>query len=282
MSAVLLASDFAIPSPIWVWVIRHRRRNPSGDGWVDARATVAPPSLGGMTPDLPARRLLLVHAHPDDESIATGITMAKYASEGAGVTLVTCTLGEEGEVLIDSLGYLAAAREDGLGQHRIGELEAAMKELGVTDHRFLGGPGHYRDTGMADSPNGGAMVPEQVRPDSFWAADLREAADLLVSIIREVRPQVLVTYDEFGALRSPRPRAGPPGGHVRVAAGRHPVVPARPRRAVAGAEDLLERHGREPAPGQHPSAARGRRHHDLRGDGPGRPTALVRHARRAR
>jgi N-acetyl-1-D-myo-inositol-2-amino-2-deoxy-alpha-D-glucopyranoside deacetylase len=165
---------------------------------------VQPPSVGGMVLDsLPARRLLLVHAHPDDESIATGVTMAKYANEGAGVTLVTCTLGEEGEVLIDSLGHLAAARDDGLGQHRIGELEDALKELGVTDHRFLGGPGHYRDTGMADSPNGGAMVPETVRPDSFWAADLREAADLLVSIIREVRPQVLITYDEFGAYGHP-------------------------------------------------------------------------------
>jgi N-acetyl-1-D-myo-inositol-2-amino-2-deoxy-alpha-D-glucopyranoside deacetylase len=156
-----------------------------------------------MVSELPARRLLLVHAHPDDESIATGVTMAKYASEGAGVTLVTCTLGEEGEVLVDSLSHLAADQEDALGQHRIGELEAAMKALGVTDHRFLGGPGHFRDTGMADSPNGTAMVPETVRPDSFWAADLREAADLLVGIIREVRPQVLVTYDEFGGYGHP-------------------------------------------------------------------------------
>jgi N-acetyl-1-D-myo-inositol-2-amino-2-deoxy-alpha-D-glucopyranoside deacetylase len=152
---------------------------------------------------LPARRLLLVHAHPDDESIANGVTMAKYASEGAGVTLVTCTLGEEGEVLVGSLSHLASDRDDGLGLHRIGELAAAMAELGVTDHRFLGGPGHFRDTGMSASPHGGAMVPESVRPDSFWAADLREAADLLVSIIREVRPQVLVTYDEFGGYGHP-------------------------------------------------------------------------------
>jgi N-acetyl-1-D-myo-inositol-2-amino-2-deoxy-alpha-D-glucopyranoside deacetylase len=157
-----------------------------------------------MASDLPPdRRLLLVHAHPDDESIGNGATMAKYASEGAGVTLVTCTLGEEGEVLVDELAHLAADRDDGLGWHRIGELEAALKELGVTDHRFLGGAGHYRDSGMADSPNGGAMAPESVRPDSFWAADLREAADLLVPIIREIRPQVLVTYDEYGAYGHP-------------------------------------------------------------------------------
>ncbi|MEJ7629735.1 MAG: N-acetyl-1-D-myo-inositol-2-amino-2-deoxy-alpha-D-glucopyranoside deacetylase [Nocardioidaceae bacterium] len=157
-----------------------------------------------MAPEaLPARRLLLVHAHPDDESIANGVTMAKYASEGVGVTLVTCTLGEEGEVLVDSLAHLAADREDGLGRHRIGELGDAMTLLGVADHRFLGGPGHFRDTGMSDSPDGGAMVPETVRPDSFWAADLREAADLLVSVIREVRPQVLVTYDEYGSYGHP-------------------------------------------------------------------------------
>jgi N-acetyl-1-D-myo-inositol-2-amino-2-deoxy-alpha-D-glucopyranoside deacetylase len=175
----------------------------AGEARVDARTRVPPPSLGGMASELPARRMLLVHAHPDDESITTGVTMAKYASEGAGVTLVTCTLGEEGEVLVDSLAHLAAHQEDGLGAQRIVELEAAMKELGVSDHRFLGGPGHFRDTGMSDSPSGGAMVPESIRPDSFWAADLREAADLLVSIIREVRPQVLITYDEFGAYGHP-------------------------------------------------------------------------------
>jgi N-acetyl-1-D-myo-inositol-2-amino-2-deoxy-alpha-D-glucopyranoside deacetylase len=147
--------------------------------------------------------MLLVHAHPDDESITTGVTMAKYVAEGAGVTLVTCTLGEEGEVLVESLAHLAAQQEDGLGRERIAELEASMKELGVTDHRFLGGPGRFRDSGMADSPGGGAMVSETVRPDSFWAADLREAADLLVPIIREVRPQVLITYDEYGAYGHP-------------------------------------------------------------------------------
>jgi len=147
--------------------------------------------------------MLLVHAHPDDETIANGVTMAKYVSEGAGVTVVTCTLGEEGEVLVDALAHLAASRDDGLGQHRIGELAEAMALLGVTDHRFLGGAGRYRDTGMSTSPEGGAGVPETVRPDAFWAADLTEAADDLVSVIREVRPQVLVTYDQFGSYGHP-------------------------------------------------------------------------------
>ncbi len=151
----------------------------------------------------PSRRLLLVHAHPDDESIGNGVTMAKYVSEGVGVTLVTCTLGEEGEILVNELSHLAPHHDDTLGQHRIGELADAMTLLGVTDHRFLGGPGRYRDTGMAQSPEGGAMAPDSVRPDTFWAADLREAADLLVEVIREVRPQVLLTYDQFGGYGHP-------------------------------------------------------------------------------
>ncbi|MEV0257383.1 N-acetyl-1-D-myo-inositol-2-amino-2-deoxy-alpha-D-glucopyranoside deacetylase [Streptomyces sp. NPDC050732] len=146
--------------------------------------------------ELPARRLLLVHAHPDDESITTGATMAKYAAEGAHVTLVTCTLGEEGEVIPAELAHLAADREDSLGAHRIGELAAAMKEVGVTDHRFLGGPGRYRDSGMMGTE-------QNDRPGSFWSADLDEAAAHLVEVVREVRPQVLVTYDPDGGYGHP-------------------------------------------------------------------------------
>ncbi|MGC4939008.1 N-acetyl-1-D-myo-inositol-2-amino-2-deoxy-alpha-D-glucopyranoside deacetylase [Kribbella sp. DT2] len=153
--------------------------------------------------ELPDRRLLLVHAHPDDETINNGATMAKYVAEGAHVTLVTCTLGEEGEVLVPELEHLAADRTDGLGQHRIGELAAAMDELGVTDHRFLGGPGRYRDTGMIYDASGNAAVPPDTRPDSFWQADLVAAANDLVPIIREIRPQVLVTYDEWGNYGHP-------------------------------------------------------------------------------
>ncbi|MEC7000936.1 MAG: PIG-L family deacetylase, partial [Actinomycetota bacterium] len=66
----------------------------------------------------PDRRLLLVHAHPDDETIGTGAVMAKYVTEGVQVTLVTCTLGEEGEVLVPELQHLAADQEDSLGEHR--------------------------------------------------------------------------------------------------------------------------------------------------------------------
>jgi N-acetyl-1-D-myo-inositol-2-amino-2-deoxy-alpha-D-glucopyranoside deacetylase len=153
--------------------------------------------------ELPDRRLLLVHAHPDDETINNGVTMARYVAEGAQVTLVTCTLGEEGEVLVPELEHLAADQTDQLGRHRIGELAAAMEELGVKDHRFLGGPGKYRDTGMIYDDEGNAAVPPETRPDSFWQADLLTAANDLVPIIRELRPQVLVTYDQYGNYGHP-------------------------------------------------------------------------------
>ncbi len=151
----------------------------------------------------PEHRLLLVHAHPDDESIGTGATMARYVAEGRGVTLVTCTLGEEGEILVPDLAHLAPDQDDGLGTHRIGELAQAMKALGVTDHRFLGGAGRFRDSGMEWDETGHAKPKEPVREDAFWRADLTEAADLLVEVIREVQPQVMATYDQFGGYGHP-------------------------------------------------------------------------------
>jgi N-acetyl-1-D-myo-inositol-2-amino-2-deoxy-alpha-D-glucopyranoside deacetylase len=149
------------------------------------------------------QRMLLVHAHPDDESINQGATMAKYVARGAKVTLVTCTLGEEGEVLVPELEHLAAHRDDTLGRHRITELANAMEELGVTDHRFLGGPGRFRDSGMVWHEEGHAVAGEDVKEGTFWRADLLEASTYLVEIIREVRPQVMVTYDQFGGYGHP-------------------------------------------------------------------------------
>ncbi|MDI6911866.1 N-acetyl-1-D-myo-inositol-2-amino-2-deoxy-alpha-D-glucopyranoside deacetylase [Nocardioides sp.] len=149
------------------------------------------------------QRLLLVHAHPDDESIGQGATMAKYAAEGRGVTLVTCTGGEMGEILVPELTHLAADQEDRLGEHRRGELAAAMAELGVTDHRYLGGFGTYRDSGMKWHEDGHAVPADDIHENAFWYADLTAAADHLVEVIREVRPQVLVTYDQFGGYGHP-------------------------------------------------------------------------------
>jgi N-acetyl-1-D-myo-inositol-2-amino-2-deoxy-alpha-D-glucopyranoside deacetylase len=142
------------------------------------------------------RRLLLVHAHPDDETINNGATMARYVEEGAGVTLLTCTLGEEGEILVPALAQLAADQADQLGGYRIAELREAMAALGVTDSRFLGGAGRYRDSGMMGTP-------ANEHPRAFWQADLDEAASHAVAVIREVRPQVLVTYDDFGGYGHP-------------------------------------------------------------------------------
>ncbi|WP_028639084.1 N-acetyl-1-D-myo-inositol-2-amino-2-deoxy-alpha-D-glucopyranoside deacetylase [Nocardioides sp. URHA0032] len=153
-----------------------------------------------MTAD---QRLLLVHAHPDDESIGQGATMAKYAAEGRGVTLVTCTGGEMGEILVPELANLAADQDDRLGEHRRGELADAMKELGVTDHRYLGGFGTYRDSGMKWHEDGHAVPADDIHENAFWNADLTEAANHLVAVIREVRPQVLVTYDQFGGYGHP-------------------------------------------------------------------------------
>ena len=144
-----------------------------------------------------AKRLLLVHAHPDDETINNGVTMAKYAASGAQVTLVTCTRGEEGEVLVTELANLASDKDDKLGEHREVELKDAMAQLGINDFRFLGAPNKkWRDSGMMGTT-------QNDRGDVFWQADLDEASHELVKIILETKPQVLITYDEFGGYGHP-------------------------------------------------------------------------------
>ena len=144
-----------------------------------------------------AKRLLLVHAHPDDETINNGVTMAKYAASGAQVTLVTCTRGEEGEVLVTELANLASDKDDKLGEHREVELKDAMAQLGINDFRFLGAPNKkWRDSGMMGTT-------QNERGDVFWQADLDEASHELVKIILETKPQVLITYDEFGGYGHP-------------------------------------------------------------------------------
>ncbi|MFF8484319.1 N-acetyl-1-D-myo-inositol-2-amino-2-deoxy-alpha-D-glucopyranoside deacetylase [Streptomyces antibioticus] len=143
--------------------------------------------------ELPARRLLLVHAHPDDESINNGATMARYAAEGAHVTLVTCTLGERGEVIPPELRHLTGAA---LGEHRLRELTAAMAELGVEDVRLLGGAGRYGDSGMMG-------LADNDDPDCFWQADVDTAAATLAEVILEIRPQVVVAYDDNGGYGHP-------------------------------------------------------------------------------
>src|SRR5487761_1511080 len=164
---------------------RERPQAAHGLAWREAPATAA--IITGM------RSLLFVHAHPDDESIGTGATMARYAAEGAGVTLVTCTLGELGEIIPPDLRHLFP---DELGQHRIVELDRACAALGVADHRFLGGGGRYRDSGMMG-------LPDNDDPRCFWQANVEEAAAALAKVIDEVAADVIVTYDADGFYGHP-------------------------------------------------------------------------------
>ena len=140
-------------------------------------------------------RLLFVHAHPDDESLSNGATIAHYTTRGAQVSVVTCTLGEEGEVIGDRWAKLAVDGADQLGGYRIGELTAALHALGVSGPVYLGGAGRWRDSGM-----GGTA---KRRHQKFIDADEREAVGALVAIIRQQRPHVVVTYDPNGGYGHP-------------------------------------------------------------------------------
>jgi N-acetyl-1-D-myo-inositol-2-amino-2-deoxy-alpha-D-glucopyranoside deacetylase len=142
------------------------------------------------------RRMLLVHAHPDDEAIPTGATMARYAAEGADVFLVTCTRGEHGEVVRDELAELREAGPEALGKQREVELAAALAELGVSGHEWLGGVGRWWDSGMAGTR-------ENADPRAFARADLDEAVRAMVTIIRRQRPHVVITDNDRGSYGHP-------------------------------------------------------------------------------
>jgi N-acetyl-1-D-myo-inositol-2-amino-2-deoxy-alpha-D-glucopyranoside deacetylase len=187
-------------------------------------------------PDPAARRLLLVHAHPDDETLATGGTIAHYAAQpDTAVTLVTCTLGEQGEIIPPELAELAADRADQLGGYRIGELAGACAALGLVDHRFLGGAGRWRDSGMALAGHGvRAATPRRLHPRAFARPEsFDEQVAALVEVLAQVRPQVVLTYGADGGYGHP--------DHVRA----HDItvaalarVPARLGRTVVGRSTL--------------------------------------------
>ncbi|MFC9834711.1 N-acetyl-1-D-myo-inositol-2-amino-2-deoxy-alpha-D-glucopyranoside deacetylase [Rhodococcus sp. NPDC127530] len=142
------------------------------------------------------RRLLLVHAHPDDETLTTGGTIARYAAEGADVHVLTCTLGEEGEVIGAEWAQLVADAADQLGGFRIGELTSALSCLGAGRPRFLLGAGHFRDSGMAGTASA-------ADPRAFVNADRDSVTAAMVAVIRELRPHVVVTYDPDGGYGHP-------------------------------------------------------------------------------
>jgi N-acetyl-1-D-myo-inositol-2-amino-2-deoxy-alpha-D-glucopyranoside deacetylase len=171
---------------------------------------------------MPSRTLTLmtVHAHPDDETIGTGGTMAKAVRDGHRVVLVTCTRGELGEIVVKEMDTPDNHR--GLGEIRAGELEAAMGELGVTEWENLG----YRDSDMMGRAG-------NRDPRSFWQADLDEAARRLVWLMRTHKPNVVTTYNEFGGYGHPDhirthdvtvrayPRAGDPAWYPEQLAPEH-------------------------------------------------------------
>ena len=135
---------------------------------------------------------MFVHAHPDDEALGTGGTIAKYASEGARVCLITCTNGEVGEVAeVPELGTVEEITAR-LGDVRRDELEAAVRELGDVDLRMLG----YHDSGMDGTASNDA-------PIAFINQELDEVVERIVAIVREVGAHVLVTYDAYGLYGHP-------------------------------------------------------------------------------
>lgn len=140
-------------------------------------------------------RLLFVHAHPDDETLTTGATIAHYCARGADVHVVTCTLGEEGEVIGDRWAHLAVDRADQLGGYRIGELDAALRALGAGPPQFLGGAGRWRDSGMTGTP--------ARRHQRFIDADDTETVAALAAVIRRLRPHVVISYDPHGGYGHP-------------------------------------------------------------------------------
>lgn len=164
--------------------------------------------------------LMTVHAHPDDETIGTGGTMARAVADGRRVVLITATRGEMGEIVVPDMDTPENHRR--LGEIRAGELERAMAILGVTEWENLG----YHDSDMMGRPG-------NLDPRSFWQADLDEAARRLTWFIRRFQPDVITTYNDFGGYGHPDhirvhdvtirafPRAGDPAWYPEQLAPEH-------------------------------------------------------------
>jgi N-acetyl-1-D-myo-inositol-2-amino-2-deoxy-alpha-D-glucopyranoside deacetylase len=171
-------------------------------------------------PDPHIPTLLTVHAHPDDETIGTGGTMAKAVADGRRVVLITCTRGEMGEIVVPEMDTPENHRR--LGEIRMGELERAMGKLAVTEWDNLG----YHDSDMMGRVG-------NADPRTFWQADLDEAAGRLVWMIRRFQPDVVTTYNAFGGYGHPDhirvhdvtvrafPRAGDPAWYPEQLAPEH-------------------------------------------------------------
>lgn len=163
----------------------------------DASTTVvARPDLRDGLPEDLARplRVVAVHAHPDDETLATGLTLAHHVAAGDEVHVVTCTLGEEGEVITPELAHLEGSPD--LAPHRHGELARATARLGVTHHYLGGDPPRWRDSGMAGSA-------AAAHPRAFAAADVPDAAGALAALLEQIDPDVVLAYDPWGGYAHP-------------------------------------------------------------------------------
>ncbi len=165
-------------------------------------------------------RLLFVHAHPDDETLTTGVALAHHAARGDDVHVLTCTLGEEGEVIPEHLAHLEGAPGDPLAAHRRDELGRAVATLGATLH-LLGAAGPdgepaFRDSGMAGTP-------AATHRRAFAGADPAIAATAVGDVLERVRPDVVVTYDAGGGYGHP--------DHVRTHEATRAAVAARPAAA---------------------------------------------------
>ena len=209
------------------------------------------------------RCVVFVHAHPDDETLATGGAIARYAADPeVRCVVVTCTLGEEGEVIPPALRELAPDRADQLGGYRIGELAGALAALGSPEHRFLGGVARWRDSGMEHGEGTRAVARADLHPRALSAPEsLDEQVAQLVAIVDELAPQVLVSYADDGGYGHP--------DHVRAhqlttaAAAARPDVVARVFHTVrsrstldeglAGIRDLPGMPFRLPGPDELPS-----------------------------
>ncbi len=159
--------------------------------------TVRPDLRDGIPPaGEPGRplRVVAVHAHPDDETLATGVALASHVAAGDEVHVVTCTLGEEGEVIPPGLAHLEGTAD--LGPYRRGEMARAAAALGVRHHWLGGDPPRWRDSGMEGSAAAS-------HPRAFAGAPVGEAAAVLAALLEEVRPDVVLTYDRHGGYRHP-------------------------------------------------------------------------------
>jgi LmbE family N-acetylglucosaminyl deacetylase len=206
--------------------------------------------------------VLFVHAHPDDESIVTGGTIARLVRDGVPVTVLTCTRGERGDVIPDELRHLEGDLR-ALADHRETELADAMAALGVADHRFLGDPDarwkgldprRYVDSGMEWGDDGVPVALRPLDPDSLCAGDEADEARDVLAVIADVDATSVITYDDHGGYGHP--------DHVRTHviatwAAEEAGIPAYLITTTASsareAHELVAARGRFPAPDAHPA-----------------------------